>query len=135
MPFLLDTCAAIWAAEDRLSQAGVDAFGVAQENGELIYISPITAWEVALMAAKGRLASPLSPLAWFDAFAVRSDIGVVELSPAILVASCFLPSWNEKDPADRIVVACAREQGLTILTRDHNILAYAKAGYVLASVC
>jgi PIN domain nuclease of toxin-antitoxin system len=135
MPLLLDTCAAIFASEDSLSQEGVEALGQAYAGDEPVFMSPITAWEVALMAAKGRLASPLSPLAWFEKFTSRPDIRLVELSPPILVASCFLPAWPDRDPADRIIVASAREMGLTILTRDDSMLAYAKAGYVLAAPC
>jgi PIN domain nuclease of toxin-antitoxin system len=98
-------------------------------------MSPITAWEIALLSAKGRLASPLSPLAWFERFTRRPDVRLVDLTPPILVASCFLPGWDGRDPADRIIVASAREMGLTILTRDHSMLAYANAGYVLATEC
>ena len=98
-------------------------------------MSPITAWEIALLSAKGRLASPLSPLAWFERFTRRPDVRLVELSPPIMVASCFLPGWAGRDPADRIIVASARELGLTILTRDRTMLEYANAGYVLAAAC
>lgn len=135
MPLLLDTCAAIFASEDRLSVGGVAALGRAHENEEPLFMSPITAWEVGVLAARGRLASPLSPLAWFERFTRRPDVRLVDLSPAILVASCFLPGWLARDPADRIIVASAREMGLTILTRDSTMLAYARSGYVLASEC
>ena len=135
MALLLDTCAAIWIAEDALSRAGADALDQAYRREEAIHISPITAWELALMAAKGRLASPLAPMGLFEQFSERQDVRIVDLSPAILVASCFLPNWTWKDPADRIIVASARELGLTILTRDRSILAYANAGYVLAIPC
>ncbi len=135
MPLLLDTCAAIFASEDRLSAEGVAALGRAHEDDEPLFMSPITAWEIGLLSARGRLASPLSPLAWFERFTRRSDVRLVDLSPAILVASSFLPGWTARDPADRIIVASAREMGLTILTRDSTMLGYARAGYVLASEC
>ena len=135
MPLLLDTCAAIFASEDSLSPAGAKSLGEAYSSDEPLFMSPITAWEIALLAAKGRLASPLSPLAWFERFTRRPDVRLAELSPPILVASCFLPGWKGRDPADRIIVASAREMGLTILTRDHSMLSYAKAGHVLALPC
>jgi PIN domain nuclease of toxin-antitoxin system len=135
MPLLLDTCAAIFASEDSLAPQGVDALDRAYASDEPVFMSPITAWEVALLAAKGRLASPLSPLAWFERFTRRPDIRLVDLSPPILVASCFLPAWKGRDPADRIIVASAREMGLTLMTRDSSMLNYADAGYVLATPC
>jgi PIN domain nuclease of toxin-antitoxin system len=135
MGLLLDTCAAIWIAEGALSPAGKAALDAAYRNDEVLSISPITAWEFAIMAAKGRLASPLSPLGLFERFSVRPDVVVVDLSPSILVSSCLLPNWPAKDPADRIIVATARELGLSVLTRDRTILAYARSGYVLATPC
>jgi PIN domain nuclease of toxin-antitoxin system len=53
----------------------------------------------------------------------------------VLIASSFLPDIAVKDPADRILVATARELGLTLMTRDRALLAYAEAGHVKAVGC
>ena len=132
---LLDTCAAIWVVEDAISDAGEAALDQTRDSGAGIFVSAITAWEIGLMAARGRLASPMSPLAWFEELTIRHGVSVVELSPAVLVASCFLPGRMWKDPADRMIIASAREHAMTVMTRDRAILEYAKAGFVLAAEC
>ena len=58
-----------------------------------------------------------------------------ELTLAILIGSCELPGTPPDDPADRIIIATARELGLAVVTRDGAILAYAQAGYVNALRC
>ncbi|WP_075219492.1 type II toxin-antitoxin system VapC family toxin [Acuticoccus yangtzensis] len=135
MPLLLDTCAAIWTAEDELDENAVDLIGDAVTKDELIHVSAITAWEIGLLVARGRITSSLHPLAWFRQFTAASEIAVVDLSPEILVASSFLPDCPLKDPADRIIVASARENAFTIMTRDRAILTYADAGHVRAVRC
>jgi PIN domain nuclease of toxin-antitoxin system len=52
-----------------------------------------------------------------------------------LVASSFLPQPVHNDPADRILIATAREQNLTIITRDRAILSYGAAGHVRTLAC
>ena len=57
-PLLWDTCAAIWIYEKaRLAQAALDAMNAAHREGVPSYVSPITAWEVGMLAARGRSAS------------------------------------------------------------------------------
>ena len=60
---------------------------------------------------------------------------LADLTPAIFIDSSFLPGQPPRDPADRIIIATARENDLTILTRDRLILEYAKAGNVRALAC
>jgi PIN domain nuclease of toxin-antitoxin system len=58
-----------------------------------------------------------------------------ELSAHIMAKSSFLPEFANRDPADRIVVATAREHGHVIMTDDRKILDYARRGYVQAIAC
>jgi len=58
-----------------------------------------------------------------------------ELSPDLLIDSSFLPGEPPRDPADRIIITTAREGGMSIMTRDRQILAYAEAGHVQAIPC
>lgn len=133
---LLDTCATIWLSEDApLSDQAIDAIDQASDRGEAVYVSPITAWEIGLLVAKGRLSSITHPAAWFKRLMSLDQIRLAPMMPDILVAASFLPGQPHNDPADRIIMATAREQGLTIVTRDRLILNYAEAGHVLALAC
>ena len=66
---LLDTCAAIWIAEGHpLNEPGASELPAACERGARLVVSPITAWEIAMLAAKGRIALALDPHLWFERF-------------------------------------------------------------------
>ncbi|MBW8734165.1 MAG: type II toxin-antitoxin system VapC family toxin [Asticcacaulis sp.] len=133
---LLDTCACIWISEDApLSELAVDALNEAWRTGNDVRISPLTAWEIGMLMARGRLTSRLSPRAWFHRLAGVDGVALAELSPDILLESNALPGEPPRDPADRIIIATAREIGLTIVTRDKLILDYADQGHVLALAC
>lgn len=133
---LLDTCAAIWITENEdLSDAAVEALDAAFSAAAPAYISPITAWERALLSAHGKLASPVQPLTWFERLVRDSRLALAPLTPTILVESCFLPAPVHRDPADRILIATARALDLTIVTRDRLILDYAAKGHVRALAC
>ena len=53
-PLLLDTCAAIWVAnDDPIGEEARDAIAAALRANDPIYVSPISAWEIGLLAAAG----------------------------------------------------------------------------------
>ena len=105
------------------------------ENGVPVYLSPITAWEVGLLAARKRLTISMPPEAWFEQLLLAPGTGLAALTPQILVASSFLPGSPARDPVDRILIATARQNGYCIVTRDRHLLAYAKLGHVNALAC
>jgi PIN domain nuclease of toxin-antitoxin system len=134
--YLLDTCAAIWMVEgSRISQSAIDAISEAVHSDTPLFVSPITAWERGLLVSKGRIASPISPKAWFGRLVGQEAIELAEMSPDILTDSSFLPQPIHNDPADRIIIATARAHDLTIVTRDTAILDYADRGHVRALAC
>jgi PIN domain nuclease of toxin-antitoxin system len=133
---LLDTCAAIWIGNsEELSDEAVAALDEASDQGEPVYISPISAWEIGMLASRGRFASPLSPQAWFDRFLAIGRFQLTELVPSLLIGSSFLPGNPPKDPMDRIIIVTAREEGLRLITRDRVILDYGRAGHVSVLAC
>ena len=118
-----------------MSQNAVDALNTTYEEGRPTLISPITAWERGMLAAKGRLSSPVSPYRWFNELIAIEGYELIELSSEILIDSSFLPGELHGDPADRIIIATARAHDLTVVTRDRHILTYAQAGHVRALEC
>jgi PIN domain nuclease of toxin-antitoxin system len=134
-PLLVDTCAAMWIVAGAVSQKVSDAFGETREAGLPIYVSPITAWEIGILARKGRFRSQYSPQRWFEALMAIPDTALAELSAKVLMESSFLPGELNFDPADRIIVATAREYGYTVMTRDRALLEYARAGHLSAMEC
>jgi PIN domain nuclease of toxin-antitoxin system len=128
---LLDTCAVLWIANRDEIDAGARA---AIARGAL-HVSPISAWEIANLVRKNRIALTMPIAAWFQQTMERMQAALLPLSVDILVESCLLPGRPAGDPADRIIIATARERGLVIVTRDKAILGYAQDGHVRAMRC
>jgi PIN domain nuclease of toxin-antitoxin system len=129
---LLDTCVMIWTALNKPMDAGAVA---AMNADNILRVSPISVWELGLLFAKGRMSATSSPIALFSEVVATRGIKVEALTPEILVKSSFLPGHIHSDPADRILIATARERDLTIVTRDEAILAYGAAGHVKTLEC
>jgi len=133
---LLDTCALIWSADPgrhagRLKSVLEEAW----ESREPLATSAVSAWEIGNLVASRRMAFGLAPLVWFETVVERAALRVTELSARILVAATELPELPHRDPADRIIIATARELGYRIVTRDRRILDYAARGHVMALAC
>ena len=134
--YLLDTCAVIWIANgDPLREPAASALQEAYANGGGLSVSPMTAWEVAMLAAKGRIALSLAPAVWFESFCALPGVTLAELPPSVLIASCALPAAPPADPVDRILAATARAFGYTLVTRDRHLLAYGGDGHIRAMGC
>jgi PIN domain nuclease of toxin-antitoxin system len=135
-PLLWDTCAAIWIYEKaQLSQAALEAMGAAYREGVPSYISPITACEVGMLTAHGRLQLLIRPERWFSNLFEVPGVRLAEMSPDLLIASSYLPGKPPKDPTDRIIAATARELGATLITRDRTLLDYGAQGHVAVLEC
>jgi PIN domain nuclease of toxin-antitoxin system len=135
-PLLLDTCATIWITkEEPVSDQALAAIAQAHANGETIYVSPISAWELGLLVARGRMNLSMSPERWFSRILQAPGLQLAEMPPEVLIASSFLPGIPPRDPADRILAATAREFGYTLVTRDQPLLAYAEQGQISVLPC
>lgn len=133
---ILDTCALIWAAAENGPLARLsEILNAAYRDGEDVWVSPITAWEIGNLARKGRQATTLPPLRWYEQTCARAGLRETALDAGTLIASTELPGELHADPADRIIIATARENGLRIVTRDRLILNYAEKGHVMAVAC
>jgi PIN domain nuclease of toxin-antitoxin system len=105
-----------WAADGDLSAAAREAIA---DPGNEVWVSAATAWEIAIKRARGRLDWP-------------EDIATVIEQNAFLaltirvehaVAAGELPPIHG-DPFDRMMIAQARIEGLTIVTRDADFARY-----------
>jgi PIN domain nuclease of toxin-antitoxin system len=130
-PVLLDTCAALWWIGGlRISDPAQKAIRGAQSTKAGVYVSPFTAWEIGTLAAKGRMKFAVPPDQWFENLLELPGVRLAELTPKILIASTALPGRPPADPADRIIVATARQQELVLVTRDQKLLSYARSGHL-----
>jgi PIN domain nuclease of toxin-antitoxin system len=132
---LLDTCAALWTVAGILPQKAADALNEAYRSGLPTYVSPITAWEIGILARKGRFRSPLTPHRWFEVLMSLPGAALAEMPPRLLLDASFLPGKFHLDPGDQIIASTAREYGFTVMTRDRALLDYAAQGYLSAVAC
>lgn len=128
---LLDTCAVLWLAE------GVELAAEARRAiaGGKLNISPISVWEIANLVRKKRIVLTMPVVRWVRQALDKMGAAVSELTMEVLAGSCELPGSPPNDPADRIIIATAREASMILITRDKGILAYSRGGYVRTMVC
>ena len=133
---LLDTCACLWLTHgDPMSQASRRAISEGQSSGAGVHVSAITAWEVATLVSKRRYRLFVSPKVWFARLLAFGGIRLAPLTPEILIESAFLPGESPKDPADRMIVATARQHGLVVITRDRKLFTYAEQNHLRLLAC
>jgi PIN domain nuclease of toxin-antitoxin system len=121
---LLDTHVWLWLCLEprRLSAPAVRAIRGALEHGGLA-IASITLWEVAMMVVRQRLVPRGTPEAWLAALVDRSGVVVREITPAVAVLATQLPDQFPGDPADRLIAATARAEGVPLVSGDARIRA------------
>jgi PIN domain nuclease of toxin-antitoxin system len=120
---LLDTCALLWLANgsDDLSPTTQELL---RANAGSLFVSAFSAWEIALKHRRGRLELPLdTPAEWFAAVLEQHGLREIPVDSRIAAGAVSLPPLHT-DPADRILVATAQTQGLTLLTPDALIRQY-----------
>lgn len=117
MRLLLDTHIVLWAMADdpRLPRALRDAV----TGAEALFISAATVWEVAIKSSLGKLEVPAD---LFDrALAAGAQPLAITWTHARTVAG--LPP-HHADPFDRMMIAQARAEGLTLVSVDRQFAAY-----------
>lgn len=121
---LLDTHALLWLVNgDNLSDEALDAIAESQAINAL-FVSPISAWEIALAAQKPALArrpnlqgNPAA--AWFQEAVRVTGARIIPIHQRIaLEAANVAEIYARKDPGDCILIATARVRRIPIITRD-----------------
>ena len=123
MRVLLDTHVWIWTQEqpERLGPRTKRLLiGAEHENA----VCPISTLEISRLVAATeiRLSMPLAE--WVVESMADLAAQTVSMSHEVAMEAYALPGAFHRDPADRILVAAARRNGLTLVTADDRILSY-----------
>ena len=118
MRLLLDTHALIWWLTSSKS-LDPQTLRALEDRSNRVYVSVASFWEMAIKAATGRLSIPPRIMVQLSASGVT--ILPIETPHAWRVST--LPPLH-KDPFDRLLVAQAMHEGLTLVTRDPWVAAY-----------
>jgi PIN domain nuclease of toxin-antitoxin system len=117
-PLLIDSHALLWwrGEHRRLSARAHEAI---EDPDVSLFFSAASIWEIAIKRAQGKLDVPEDLL---DTMEQRGFVELPMLSRHAIIAGALPPHHN--DPFDRMIVAQAQSEGLTVVTRDERIRAY-----------
>ncbi|MGH2869533.1 MAG: type II toxin-antitoxin system VapC family toxin [Solirubrobacteraceae bacterium] len=116
MRLLLDTQALLWATEDRLDPRARD---VITNTAEAVFVSAATIWEIEIKRALGRLRAPPDVVQRVD----ESGYERLAITFEHACEAGRLPPLHG-DPFDRMLVAQARLEGMTLASSDESIRRY-----------
>ena len=122
---VLDTHVWVWFTSnpELLSKAAKKAINVSMEQ-KAIFISSISAWEGALLAAKKRLKLTLEVPEWIAKSERLPFFHFLPVDNSVAVKSVNLPQPLHSDPADRIIIATAIAIAAPVVTKDEKLLNY-----------
>ena len=123
MGLLLDTHVWIWSQEDP-DRIGKRTRRRMESADEQLYVATISSLEIARLIHVGLLEIEGALDRWIKDSLEAIQCGVIEMSNPAAIGAYQLPGEFHRDPADRILVATAREGRLTLVTADERILDY-----------
>ncbi len=122
---LLDTHVWLWwlSGAGGLSTAASTAIDEAID-ADGVTVSTISTWEIALLVDRERLTLRIPVGEWIEASEAVPSLSFVPPSNRIMLESVALPGQFHRDPTDRIIVATARMEGMSVVTKDTKIQDY-----------
>ena len=123
MRLLLDTHALLWALlePDYLSAEAAEAIA---DGKNQVLISAASAFEIALKQTIGKLRLPGPAREWLpDRVGLLGETSWLPVSEQHALCAGGLPLLH-RDPFDRLLIAQALEEGLTLVSRDRHLAQY-----------
>ena len=118
MRLLLDSHVALWWLSDPEKLTAEARLAIASIENE-VYLGSASLWELHLKAAKGKLNIPPT----LSEALAEQEIDELKITWKHTELTRTLPSIHH-DPFDRLLIAQALEEGLTLVTRDELIQQY-----------
>ena len=122
MRLLLDTHTFLWwtANDPRLSENAKEAIASAANE---VFVSAVNGWEIAIKSRLGKLPLPEAPDLFMAHMVQRHAFVVLSITLAHAVHEYYLPP-HHSDPFDRLLIAQAGLEKLTLVTNDALIKLY-----------
>ena len=92
-----------------------------ENDANQLWLSPISTWEVIMLAEKGHIQLDDSPAAWMENVLSTLPFNEAALNHEIAIQSRKI-SLPHQDPADRFIAASAIVYGLTLITADKKLI-------------
>jgi PIN domain nuclease of toxin-antitoxin system len=122
MKLLLDTHTALWWVNEH-EKLSSEARAMLLNEECLLYISIVSAWEISIKASLGKLPGFTGGVRAFLAQVADMPVYLLPIMPRHVEMVENLP-FIHRDPFDRLLIATAKVDGMTILTADANIHKY-----------
>ncbi len=131
---LMDTHIWIWLMEGNQILADSKVLSMIEQAAEsgMLSVSAISVWEIGMLEAKTRISFNVPCMEWIHEAQSIPGLQLAPLTPEIAIESTRLPDDFHGDPADRMIVATARMNDVSLITKDKKILEYAKSGFLKA---
>ena len=122
MILLLDTHTLLWflTNDSSLSARARDAI---EDAANVAHVSAASLWEVAIKSALGKLKLPAPYADIFPRQLETNGFGLLPITPAHCAALLTLP-FHHRDPFDRLLLAQAKVDGMTLVTDDGQLGSY-----------
>ena len=121
MELLLDTHAFLWWLKDD-RQLGSESRAAIASRHNVVFVSAASAWEIAVKRASGKLDAPGDIAGWITS----NDFERLSVDVEHAIRAGELP-LHHTDPFDRILVAQAQHEQLTLVTGDAELGSYGVA--------
>ena len=122
MRLLLDSNVFLWLLTNRAFLTR-RTLALLEDDSNEMFVSSASLWELAIKVAKGKLILPGSSVASLYKQATLIGVTILPITTAHILRTETLPH-HHRDPFDRMIVAQAIEENLTILTSDSEIPRY-----------
>ncbi len=109
-----------------LSKAALTAIDLASSSRS-VYIPLISVWEIAMLTAKKRLRFDRPVRLWMEEALDKPGLQLLPFTTEIAIEAAMLQEPMHKDPADRMIVASAKVECLTLITCDKQMIAFSKS--------
>jgi PIN domain nuclease of toxin-antitoxin system len=129
---LLDTHILLWSLlePERLSDSITREL---ENSANEIWISPITTWEIIILAEKGRVELNAEPITWMKNVLNSMPFQQATVNHEVAMQSRLI-KLSHQDPADRFIAASAVVYDLILVTADNYLIKAAKSYAVLPNL-
>lgn len=124
MPYLLDTCAVLFIAENTTELSPATFKLIDAAPADEVFVSAISVAELACLQERRKVTLKQHWRAWWDALLKRTAWACLPITAEIMAEAYSLPPPIHRDPADRVLIATARHERLTLVTTDRKIRGY-----------
>jgi PIN domain nuclease of toxin-antitoxin system len=124
---LLDTHIALWLdhGDDHLNDQTRTLIDQCRHGGGIIYLSAVSAWEIAALVDIGRIELDLPVERWVRRFLDYPGIAAAPLEPAMAARAYEFHQLEHRDPGDRLLIATAVTLACPLVTYDDRIARFA----------